>query len=218
MAAIAYPLERVPTGRSGPVDGRRRRIARKGGSHLRLVEAPLFSEPIFEQLKEESKALTAEWSVWHRPVPVIPRHQIITNYLPFERPESNPTPLRQLVLTTEPMTQYECVAQPGSPARSVGAPHYRLRRLVACIALGFVIFGGLSGASALAGAHQGSPAVLAGSFRVPGGYEYTVHLGDTLWSIASRVYPNGDPRVLVTQLEAQLHGATPTPGTRLQLP
>jgi Tfp pilus assembly protein FimV len=42
--------------------------------------------------------------------------------------------------------------------------------------------------------------------------------GDTLWSIASRLEPSGDPRPLVAQLQSELHGATLDPGARLVLP
>lgn len=217
MAAIAYSVGGVPTRKPAPDNSRRRR---QRGNHLRLVEAPLFDEPIFEELKEESEALSAEWSVWRRPMPMIPRPQIITNYVPAEMPASFLAPLALPTKRAVPSINYqrERVVHESSRALAINAPRYRLRRLVACIALGFAIFGGLSGASALAGSHQGSPAVISGSVQIPGGYEYTVQPGDTLWSIASRVYPNGDPRALVTQLESQLRGATPTPGVHLRLP
>jgi nucleoid-associated protein YgaU len=48
--------------------------------------------------------------------------------------------------------------------------------------------------------------------------EYTVRPGDTLWSIAQRVDPTGDPRGLVERLAAQTGSETVVPGERLSLP
>lgn len=47
---------------------------------------------------------------------------------------------------------------------------------------------------------------------------YVVRPGDTLWSIATRVDPQGDPRPLVARLSAQVGGDTVVPGERLVLP
>ncbi len=47
---------------------------------------------------------------------------------------------------------------------------------------------------------------------------YVVHPGDTLWSIAERLDPQGDPRPLMTKMSAQLGGTAPRPGERLLLP
>ncbi|HXQ63021.1 MAG TPA: LysM peptidoglycan-binding domain-containing protein [Acidimicrobiales bacterium] len=47
---------------------------------------------------------------------------------------------------------------------------------------------------------------------------YVVQPGDTLWSIAERLAPQGDPRPAVTTLSEQLGGDTVTPGERLLLP
>lgn len=70
----------------------------------------------------------------------------------------------------------------------------------------------------LSSIHSPALVVLPGSVRVPGGYEYVVRPGDTLWSIASRLEPGGDPRALVAELGSQTHGATLMPGTVLHLP
>ena len=80
------------------------------------------------------------------------------------------------------------------------------------------VFGVLTGTNAITSSNHGAPAVLAGSVKTAGGYLYTVRSGDTLWSIATRLYPAGDPRVLVSELSAALHGATLVPGERLVLP
>jgi hypothetical protein len=47
---------------------------------------------------------------------------------------------------------------------------------------------------------------------------YVVSPGDTLWSIAQRLDPTGDPRPVAAQLEAQVGGDVITPGERLLLP
>jgi len=60
--------------------------------------------------------------------------------------------------------------------------------------------------------------VIPGSVPSHGGYLYVIRPGDTLWAIASRVQPGGDPRPLVDRLQAELHGATPVAGDRIILP
>ncbi|MGH9104227.1 MAG: LysM peptidoglycan-binding domain-containing protein [Acidimicrobiales bacterium] len=47
---------------------------------------------------------------------------------------------------------------------------------------------------------------------------YVVRPGDTLWAIAQRAEPGRDPRPLMDQLAAQLHGATVQPGERVLVP
>jgi nucleoid-associated protein YgaU len=47
---------------------------------------------------------------------------------------------------------------------------------------------------------------------------YIVQRGDTLWSIAERLSPEGDPRPLMTAMSAQVGGDTLRPGERLILP
>lgn len=47
---------------------------------------------------------------------------------------------------------------------------------------------------------------------------YVVRPGDTLWSIAERVDPSGDPRPLVARLAAQVGSDTIVPGEQLRLP
>ncbi len=59
---------------------------------------------------------------------------------------------------------------------------------------------------------------LAGATSVSGGLRYVAEPGDSLWSIAVRVEPGEDPRALVDELEAQLHGRTLQPGDVLVLP
>ena len=74
------------------------------------------------------------------------------------------------------------------------------------------------GAGALSGLHRPALTVPAGAVKVAGGYRYVARTGDTLWSIASRIEPGGDPRILVAGFEKQLHGAPLMPGDELDLP
>ncbi len=47
---------------------------------------------------------------------------------------------------------------------------------------------------------------------------YVVQPGDTLWSIALRLDPTGDPRPVVAKLEAEIGGDNVVPGEHLVLP
>jgi len=51
-----------------------------------------------------------------------------------------------------------------------------------------------------------------------GAVVYTVHPGDSLWSIAERLEPTADPRPLVAKLAAQTGSETVMPGERILLP
>jgi nucleoid-associated protein YgaU len=49
-------------------------------------------------------------------------------------------------------------------------------------------------------------------------FVYTVQAGDTLWTIAQRIDPSGDPRPLVAKLAAQTGSDTVAPGQKIDLP
>jgi uncharacterized protein YjeT (DUF2065 family) len=81
----------------------------------------------------------------------------------------------------------------------------------------FVLAAGLVGAlsvpmSALAGT-GGAPAA-----SLTQGSTYTVRPGDTLWSIALRLDPTGDPRSIVGQLAAETGSDTVVVGEQIRLP
>ncbi|MHB8438929.1 MAG: LysM peptidoglycan-binding domain-containing protein [Acidimicrobiales bacterium] len=70
-----------------------------------------------------------------------------------------------------------------------------------------------------AGGHTlaASGSVLAGAALEPHTL-YIVQPGDNMWTIAERLSPRADPRVVVAQLEQQVGSDTLQPGDRLTLP
>ncbi|MGA8682282.1 MAG: LysM domain-containing protein, partial [Acidimicrobiales bacterium] len=102
--------------------------------------------------------------------------------------------------------------------RAVAVKPRGLRRLLPGVATLAALAGIWAGAGMLSSSQARPLAVLPGSVKVPGGYSYVVRPGDTLWSIATRLDPGGDPRALVTELSAQVPGGTLQPGSRLRLP
>jgi hypothetical protein len=104
------------------------------------------------------------------------------------------------------------------PSRHIAVKPRGLRRLLPGVATLAVLAGIWAGAGMLSSTQARPLTVLSGSVKAPGGYSYIVRPGDTLWSIASRLQPSGDPRALVARLESQLHGATLVPGSRLTVP
>lgn len=74
-----------------------------------------------------------------------------------------------------------------------------------------IAFGVLSGGSAIASNEATAPAVFETITVVP---------GDSLWSIASKVAPNADPRVVIEEISDlnMLDGATLQVGDELAIP
>lgn len=92
----------------------------------------------------------------------------------------------------------------------------RLAPLLACVGL---VVGVWFGAGALRSADAPSRFVTIPGAEVSDGVtHYVVRPGDTLWSIASRLDPGGDPRPIVDELAAELRGAPLEAGMSLTLP
>jgi hypothetical protein len=82
-----------------------------------------------------------------------------------------------------------------------------------------VLAGVWYGAGALTGARPAArPGVRAAGASLVPGARYVVQPGDTLWSIALRLDPSGDPRPIVDQLGAELGSSSLQPGEHLVLP
>jgi hypothetical protein len=100
--------------------------------------------------------------------------------------------------------------------RRPGASPAVLRRRLAAVALLVAMVVGLAlPVSALGG--KPLPDGAAAAPLVAHTY-YTVRPGDTLWSIATRLDPSGDPRPRVTQLATETGSDTVLVGKRIWLP
>lgn len=122
-------------------------------------------------------------------------------------------------LDTSDPERRACDLREATPTRAgVAAEPRGLRRLLPGVATLAALAGIWAGAGLLATVHRPPLGVLPGSVKTPAGYVYVVRPGDTLWSIASRLQPGGDPRVLVAKLERQVSAGTLEPGSRLMLP
>jgi hypothetical protein len=99
------------------------------------------------------------------------------------------------------------------PRRQVSPEVRRRRALLAMMGMALVLLalplGGFGGPS-----HTTESALAANSHPVV----YTVKAGDSLWSIAERMNPTGDPRPMVAQLATQLGTYTVVPGELITLP
>ena len=109
--------------------------------------------------------------------------------------------------------------------RRVDPAVYRRRRLLAggclllavaaVLILGQLIQAGIGGGPLPT---TGAAATSAGTMIPAGARQYVVRPGDTVWSIANALDPNGDERPLVDALVKELHGATLYPGEVVSLP
>jgi len=211
MAALAYAPRIGPNGHARR--NRRTRIGELGVSTtLRLVAVPASGE----------RGVTAP-PVAFRPVIVEP--------VWAPRPEE---PGRT------PQREEEVAFAPSSPVRGPKISHELERRVVERRAserraraaqlrrrrlhlLGALMSVGLAaavwfGTSAMASQSQGRLQILPGSVKTAHGYLYRVQPGDTVWSIATRLDPTGDPRPLTGQIESEIGGTDLQAGTQVLVP
>jgi LysM repeat protein len=92
----------------------------------------------------------------------------------------------------------------------------RRRALLGTVAAGLLValalpWSGTGGSLATPGSALAGESVVAHK-------TYVVQPGDTLWSIAVRLDPTGDPRPVVAQLAAQVGGDNVVPGEQLVVP
>ncbi|MGA2838230.1 MAG: LysM peptidoglycan-binding domain-containing protein [Acidimicrobiales bacterium] len=99
-----------------------------------------------------------------------------------------------------------------APRRRVSTEVRRRRTLLAMMGLALALLAlPLSGSG---GTSHTTGSTLAAS----GPVLYTVRAGDSLWSIAERMDPSGDPRPIVTQLESEIGSDAVVPGEQITLP
>ena len=102
-----------------------------------------------------------------------------------------------------------------------GQPSAAVRRWRAVLVMSAIaVCGTLLGAGSLAGAGQATeppaPVVTAAATPSPARV-HIVQPGDTLWSVARGLQPDGDVRPLVARLRAASGGGPLVPGQRLRL-
>ncbi len=107
---------------------------------------------------------------------------------------------------------------PVEPVVTTSSPRIRRRRLTlvavtAALLVALALPWGGSGGHSLA-----TPGPVLAGATVSHHALYIVQPGDTMWSIAERLDPTGDPRAVVSALEAQVGSDDLQPGQQLRLP
>ncbi|MHB8682383.1 MAG: LysM peptidoglycan-binding domain-containing protein, partial [Acidimicrobiales bacterium] len=110
------------------------------------------------------------------------------------------------------------VAQPRTrPAAVRRARVVRRRVVLALLTTGILVALALPWGGA--GGHSlATPGPVLAGATVAHHQLYVVQPGDTLWSIAVRLDPSGDPRVIVAELQSETGSDTVRAGQRLLLP
>ena len=163
------------------------------------------------------------------PIPSRPRtRRASLRLVPREAPAPPAAPARPRVALPRPFPHSEpdrrcdqarptragCITDGRSTRPSVAVR--RRRFLLGTVAVGLLValalpWSGTGGSLATPG-----PALAGETVAHPA--PYVVQPGDTLWSIAVRLDPTGDPRPLVAKLESEVGGDNVVPGEQLVLP
>jgi hypothetical protein len=203
MAALAYAPRIGPNGHAKR--NRRTRVGELGASTtLRLVAVPAPGE----------RAGTSP-PVAFRPVVVEP----VVAPLPYKDvPEATITPLRRAGVSREFEARAVALQASKRRARVVELRRRKARSLVVAL-MGVAVASALwLGTSAMASQSQDRLQVLPGSVKTAHGYLYLVQPGDTVWSIATRLDPVGDPRPIADQIETEIGGTNLQVGTQVLVP
>ena len=237
MAALAFPVGSTRSrARTGAGSARQRIDARsqQGTPNLRVVE----SRPTTHVVAYPSRRSGADAGGTIHFLQANPKRdadrvriglgrrgpQAYAPITPLRRTEI-PEPVRIIALPARPedpaVIQEREIARRVAARRRARIARMRRRRLLALssgVATVAVFVAVWLGAGALSSMHSSPLRVLPGSVKTAGGYLYTVHAGDTIWSIASRLTPTGDPRPIVDQIEAETGSTSLEPGSQILLP
>ncbi len=210
--------ERTPARRGRPVERRR---ASRASWNVLAQELVAFPPPAGPAVRRPAQRPA------HRPglvraVPAVPQGSAPARVAGCEaaRVHDEVTSRRAVARAAEATPPAVGTLDHATSARSRQvAPRSRgLRRLLPGAATLAIMASLWLGAGALSSLNRPVLTVLPGAVKVPGGYRYVARPGDTLWSIAARLEPGADPRVLVGRLEQQLHGGALIAGDELKLP
>ena len=114
-----------------------------------------------------------------------------------------------------PSARFPSATRPVPPRPALARAVYRRRRLGVLITIGLLVAVGLNVMGAPSSGASRSPLPAAGTDSAA---EYVVQPGDSLWSIAGKLAPDADRRVVVDRLAATNTGADLQVGQRLVLP
>jgi LysM domain len=202
MAALAYAPRIGPNGRA-----RRNRSTHVGdlgvSTTLRLVAIPAPGE-----------RGGANPPVAFRPVIVEP---VCSPRPEEESPDATITPLRPSGASREFERRLAKHRASERRARVIEVRRRRVRALGMAITSVAVAGALWFGSSAMASS-QDHLQVLPGSVKTAHGYLYRVQPGDTVWSIATRLDPTGDPRPIADQIESEIGGTNLQVGTQVLVP